>query len=1264
MKIGVKIVILAMMLISNVSANITFSNQSSSITVNSSAIFNLHQIVPGWSGTLTQKDGATIAGPGIEFDNGVLNYQDSNSVVTGFYDVTVGAIDLQGNNSVRFEPGQFVPGINVSGTNNLIEGQPFLLKPIVFDGNPLTSLTISIQSPLSQSINLASGTLTLQDDLVFCGTGTFVGPGLVTGPSKYIRLSEQNAVFSQEVSFDGYVGIELNASTQLKNKWRFLGNNTLNGNGNVFELANNGRFSIADGATLYISDAYIKGLTEDRIKFLGPNATLVLSNVTIEFAADLGVTNGKFIINGPTTFVLFDKNITFLNQGRLTVDNTVLWLDVTNNILNTPAGALGVPNPYFVNHQPSGPNIAQGITLGHLALPNNGLIREVIAEELQAGAGDMALTGTGGISGDVTLGQSRFIQPGQSIHVINDATIHGSGSVLVFSKSKTPQFIIDPGVTLRLENLTLSRIYANTFQFGAGSIIEIGKNVTFELEEDQSWTLGQFNLIGSMSNPHVFTIRGLGGVRQLNLNPFSIDAVMFNLGLQTLLLQEIELIGYENISAVKKILRDAVVLAGVIALGGNVNIEINSDPQVSFFVEDENNKLIFVENNLTIQSSIIFGDFLNNSLNIDVRILGDPRVKPSLKLANNAIHLTSDLGRASMIFDNQLLDLENFNASSFVTGPHALIGGNNIRVLTFPIKQLDPDLILDSSINLQSNVSNALDFSMVRSLPARPIITALQRIRETQKEQAIIEKNKYDAMQQALAKEEAQKPKKPNHAGRIKKKKDQRDIESSQEDNYDYKKMLHAYELRVIPPDLLPAFQMPDCPNIFGCLQLASAGGSIIVNTGGKITNFGVGTDQLYLFMRGNATLDQGNAFAPAADSIAAQDTTIKEEDTLFVDGTNNKIIVLKNFTINGALRFDQNAELTFCFDDRLGQPTVYLNSDITLPAGTRLTFRGNGTVVFGDGLRITLESTPPQFQFIDNCTPPEEISDEMNRSSLLFTDLCDATIVDGGIVSMVGHGDIRVDGGAAFRINSDQHLIIGDSIDDDITLTIGNGRLNVESIPFSLKGPISQARLSCQKAALDITVGQNGFIHVGQNGVFEMNALNGSVQAGQLRLFTIGRGGTVEVESTGEIIFGKNRAVGTYRQPLLSTFDFSGGFFHGDGFITFAQTELSGRLQEDAVLENYFTINDDPLTGTITTSPFNIVKILINKVPTLTQAVVFDAQNGHQKVRFPNGNFFELFDTDVITSEDAAVGTIMGTNQGNLVVIYQGAVGGMPIRQ
>lgn len=1261
-KIGAKIVILAMVLINNVSANITFSNQSSSITVNPSATFNLHQIVPGWNGTLSRKNAATITGPGIDFDNGILNYSVSSAQVTGLYDVTLDILALQGGDRVRFEPGEFVPAMSVGGAGNVIQGQPFFTQPITFDGNPATTLTLGVQSPVAQPINLANGTLILEDDVAFCDVGIFVGPGVITGPEKNIILSEKNSIFTQSTNFEGLVGVQLNARTELQGIWRFLGQNKINGNGNILQLSSAGRLTIGAGATLCISDAYIKGLTEDRIKFLDPTSTLILSNATIVLDDNVGVHNGKVIIEGTTTFVLRDKIIRFFDAGRITVDGTILWLDVIDNDINTPTGQLQIPNSYFVDHHIDNANAAQGIMLGNLALSNGGLIREVACESLIGESADTMLTDPNGLDHTVTLSQSRFIQPGQSIHIINNLTIHGNGTVLVFSKSDTPQFIVDPGVTVLLENITLSRIYANTFLLGLGSVMQIGENVTFELEEDQLWTQGQFCLVGTPQNPTVFIVRGLGGVRQLVLDPFVANPAMFNLGLQTLLLQEVELLGFENIISTKKSGKGAT-LVGAIALGGNASVEINTNPTISFFVEEENNKLIFVENNLTIQSSIIFGDFLNNSLAIDVRLEGDPIVKPKLKLAANALCLTSAGGRASVIFDNQLLDLENLNANSFVTGPRAFIGGNNIRVLTFPIKQSDPDLIIDASVNLQSNVLNALDFSMVRSVPVRPVTTAIQRIREAQKEQAVFEKQEYHAWQKAREKEEAKKPKKPNKAGRTKKKQDQRDIDLESEDR-DYTKTLHNYALRVIPPDLLPAFQTPDSPNIFGCLQLADAGGTIIVNTGGKITNFGVGADQLFLFMRGNATLDQGNAFAPAADSIMPQDTVIKEEDTLFVDGTNNKILVLKNFTINGSLRFDQNAELTFMFDDRLGQPTVYLNGDITLPAGTRLTFKGNGTVVFGDGLRIILESIPPQFQFINNCTPLEEISGEMNRSSLLFTELCDATIADGGTVTIVGHGDVRVDGGAALRVNTNQHLIIGDSIEDDITLTVGNGRINVEAIPFSLKVAPTQARLSMQKAAYDITVRQNGFIHVGQNGIFEINALNDVAQPGQLRLFTIGRGGTVEVESTGEIIFGKNRSTALYHQQLLSSFDFSGGFFHGDGFITFAQTELSGRLQEDAALASYFDMNDDPLTGAVAAFPFNIVKVLINKVPALTKAIVFDTKEGTQRVRFPNGNFYELLANDVITSEDATGATVIGTNQGNLVVIHQGVAGGMPIRE
>ena len=345
-----------------------FHGQQASHIFNGTSQFHLDNGVTTFSGTLNLASTSTLissAGKTIAFTGGAFFQGNSGVFMQGTMSTTE-FVSLTGNKSFNAEKSTSLSGVNVSGTGNLIDGSLTLSGGIVIL-NSLSSLTLSIQSSMSQNITLNSGTLTLGDRLQFNDGMAPIGPGTIDCQSYQLAFGGGSGVVSLSTPLVIQNGalVTLNGNVALTNKLRFDNTGVLEGNGNVLDMSGGSTLWVRSGVGLSLQNIEIRGLggSGGWLLLEDANSTLTLKNVTLQLNAAYTITNGKIYVAGTDSKITTsDKVLAFTNLATLTVDGVSLIYDT----LNTPEAQNITPFP--VN------DVASGVGVN---LINGGLIRSV-----------------------------------------------------------------------------------------------------------------------------------------------------------------------------------------------------------------------------------------------------------------------------------------------------------------------------------------------------------------------------------------------------------------------------------------------------------------------------------------------------------------------------------------------------------------------------------------------------------------------------------------------------------------------------------------------------------------------------------------------------------------------------------------------------------------------------------------------------------------------------------------------------------------------
>lgn len=1141
--------IIAMLVSSVLDARVNFGSSDSAIKLASKAHLTVSSSNLNVAGTIAKQDDSLITGNNFSFSNGILELTGKPLLLSAWYNPSLSSnttkIQLTGAQHIFVESGVTLSRLEVSGSDNKLEGSPLFLQDIDFS-NKSTSLELILHNKLNKNININHGSLYLGSNLHLLDDIFLIGPGKVLPRGRKIFLGGYySKPWSSELDFEKATAIQLEgASLDITGKWRFSGINRINGSGGSIHFPTKDQsffthnFAIKSNASLYLTDITLKDLGNNQI-WLGSDGSLHLSHVTIELREDVTFDKGMIVIDGPTTFILNNKRCTFTGKSKLQVFDR-LYLD-------TQGGSSG---DIIVSNGVSIRSVASSTGGNHIIDSSAAVIAltdeadSVAPAARRSGHSNGSLIGAenlGRIAHDITLRASSGIPVGGSIICYDDLTIDGNGCSLVFNPHKSKQLVVEPGVTVTLQNITLSRLSSQalmlqetvdpmTHEVTKQGRIFIGENVTFELEQDFFLKQGLLRVLSGRRG-NILTLRGCSGKRKVMLHPDHKAlkrTSLLDLGESSLKLENIELVGLGSI-ACNSSKGSSVVLAG----GAVVNaVATQGDPNdpilpYNFDIEGVNNEIIVRQDGLRFSGGISFlGTAAANVLRMRCAPLyllpsSHPLKEnveagcPLIRFAGNpGIYLASHNSFAGIEFVDKNVSLQLEHPHAFIIDePRGNSSGalqlkaNHIHVWGDSIKQLASNVSVNirSLCGLISTNPDTVDRQGKHAfhLPKTAFTKSL-------KKQHQLLGDYFNLLKKGKLVEGKKKPKKTKHSWK------QLPVrcEVAQEFFEDgILRKIQQRKKRVLFDSLASYSRLIDY-NVD--LNGESLEGDIAIKNA-QLKNVVLGTSKPSILLLG------GNArIALYHDTPSA----VLSRDSINVEGRGNVIDVAGSLLISSALKLDTDAELTINFVDLVGnKPTVRFdaNSLLHIPEGATIKFTGNGTVELGDNVHVIMHG-----QYLEQ--------KQAVAGSVL-------QLEKGATLSVQGRSQLR--GVGIFNIFHGSHLCIGD---------IGKKG----NAPKFEVAPAEDDCIACNIDRSEIIIGgQNAMLATGKGTTFW--------QLSSKSLLTVANGSklALNIDDTK----GKSRL----QRGYVAQFSLSGGaglyVAHG-GAIWLAPNKPTSRLRRELALQ------------------------------------------------------------------------------------------------
>jgi hypothetical protein len=1088
--------------------NVSWGSQDSTIKVLPGARFNVGSSNLVVEGTLSQDTGATISGNSFSFDKGVLEQEDVEIFATGIYDPSeTNVLNLVGDSLFRFEPGSIVYGVQASGTGNVISGQPLFENPVIFTDSS-TEVSVGIQNALSKNIVLNGGKLICIDDLALADNVKIIGPGSMDLNSRQFTLGGYYSTpWSQALTFFGATSVYLTGNTQLSGTWAFSGISRMNGNGVILDLASTGQIVLLPGAKLYLEDIEIKGLSDlaGKIVFSDATCELHLSNVRLGLVGDYSMSTGQIFVNATSTFVLRNFIWTINSPAKLTVNADVLWLEVLSREVYPDTGSLNAPLAIYDDNGYNAANVANNISGGTLALLNDGTIKETIASTVAP----VPPIFSGDVYYDVTLNQTYILQTDQVVNITGDVTINGGGQSLVFTCPENPQFIVEPGYTVVLQNITLANICANTFLIGEGAQVIIGENVTFTFIEDVTLT-GPFVVLDGVE----FTLIGEGAQRVVTFSNDDAGIAALDLGNSTLILENIELNGISDISYGPS---NLIQLAGE----GEVDIDINNG--LNFLVDGPENYLTLLDDDLTLSGLISWGGQAVNELFLRFVLtygLRPGAIHPKVNFSGGpGISLGGDAKEVCrLIIENPYVIFGLLNNNAFLIDAGGQLFYHELELVpsgTALIKQYSSNILI-SGIRLIGQVSpefGRLHGQAVHQRPSAGYSTGGAKAEKRDKKriepksEAVKEskntgktKNKQDKVQDKTKDNKNKYRHNRKAAPHIRM---VEGFEGALNDGANDFTTLRAVDLPPLPYDLVyeDAQIKQNLPPV----------GNILVSTSSRMYNIETETKGVYSVF--NIVLKDNSTLAFADKDIILDPANQK----INVVGVGNVIEVHGSLRINNNLLLDEGAELTIRFV-KTGSETPYVIFDedntIDVEYSGVLRFEGPGLVEFSNGMTVNLNGE----KIIDSHTGKII---KIQRAQLIIHDGAVLTLTPEAQARISGVGALSVQDGGYINLTSPGTLFIGDDQKDDIDVEV----FGASEVKLNNRSEISGlARISMEYLTSNLKFENGGVLSIAKDGSFEVNCSDSALRRGHIKQISFDGHGGLYIKENGVLKLAPNR--------------------------------------------------------------------------------------------------------------------------------------------
>jgi hypothetical protein len=395
---------------------------------------------------------------------------------------------------------------------------------------------------------------------------------------------------------------------------------------------------------------------------------------------------------------------------------------------------------------------------------------------------------------------------------------------------------------------------------------------------------------------------------------------------------------------------------------------------------------------------------------------------------------------------------------------------------------------------------------------------------------------------------------------------------------------------------------------------LDSARGDIRMHNA-TITKFNISTsssDDLNLELENDNILYQGSS-----------DITVKSNDIINVTGRNNVIVVRHTITFQSELRFAEGAELVFVFDDKYHDAKVVFSvgdgeTAFTLEPSCYLGFSGNGTVRFDENAVVefggTTSANKPVLDFLahSNCTL------ETGTSSASKT------------LTFKGKGKAYWRGAASLTVADYQQVLFGATHHDTDNFDI----LCDNSSVISVGG--TSAKVTIQKATVTVLFDKASVLHIGTNGLFEINVNGDDLARGILTSFNVDNSSIVRIYDTGRLHLSDNIDSSNISWNHKNA-DIP---IHGDGGIVKHVSTTGTNNMEGRIPTTVTTVktNTDNMSTSAVAAP-TVAHHFVNQNPdNLANFTEFKDVSGNTQVRSPSGVVFAV-ETGTITHETTAGG-------------------------
>ncbi len=193
-----------------------------------------------------------------------------------------------------------------------------------------TTCTFNSVFPVSGTVNLNNGTLSLSQDLLFSNLTTLQNGGHYIGNYYKILLPTGMPVLPSSPASFSNTTIQLQANLTVNSVITFYGNSTIAGNGYTLTLGPSGALVAASGSMLSLWDIELQGVGATNISCADDSAHLVVNDVAWIQSSDFNFNNGSMLFIGANSFA-GAYTFAYASAQTSTLTSNAQWI-ISNNL--------------------------------------------------------------------------------------------------------------------------------------------------------------------------------------------------------------------------------------------------------------------------------------------------------------------------------------------------------------------------------------------------------------------------------------------------------------------------------------------------------------------------------------------------------------------------------------------------------------------------------------------------------------------------------------------------------------------------------------------------------------------------------------------------------------------------------------------------------------------------------------------------------------------------------------------------------------------